>query len=343
MESNILTINESFESFPEVQDYKDNNQLATITSEEMIGILKDATIKFNTKPKLAKEFLILKGVIHGTPEEMACFIFQNNNKLSKRRVGEYIGNVEEYNQRVCSALFQKYDFSNQTLDNALRYLLLQFRLPGESQQIDRILEKFAISYHQQNPNIFSNQDVPYVLSFSVIMLNTDLHNTSIMQDKKMTLDQFLRNNRGINQGEDLPRSLLEELYTSVKNTEIKMEAGDMYESDVVAFMAPTKSGWLLKKSEGLVGLWRKHWFVLNDGCLYYFINPNDENPRCIIPLDNTLIGRGDGDLEVVITSASGAYVKSSKVLESGEMEQGRHLQFCLRSFISFYILKNNRK
>jgi hypothetical protein len=34
-------------------------------------------------------------------------------------------------------------YGGQTIDAALRSLLAQFRLPGEAQKIDRIMEKFA--------------------------------------------------------------------------------------------------------------------------------------------------------------------------------------------------------
>ena len=72
---------------------------------------------------------------------------------------------------------------------ALRSFILNFRLPGEAQQIDRILENFAAHFSATNPGIFSSPDTGYVLSFSIIMLNTDLHNPSIKQNKKMTLAQ----------------------------------------------------------------------------------------------------------------------------------------------------------
>jgi cytohesin len=336
--SGFLTINENYQDENQQAQSPNSGSIHPTTTTHLIprteielkSILLDATTKFNMKPKSARDFLISKGVIHGTAEEVADFLLQNSSKLSKRRVGEYIGNIDSFNQLVCATLFQKYDFKEKALDDALRHLLLQFRLPGEAQQIDRILEKFAAVYHDQNQGVFTHADTVYVLSFSLIMLNTDLHNTSIPADKKMTLEQFLRNNSGIDQGMNLPPSLLEGLYHSVKRDEIKMEAGDMYESEVVAFMAPTRAGWLMKKTESVLGHWKRHWFVLNDGCLYYFTDPGDESPRCIIPLDHTLIGRGSGDVEFVITSASGRYVKSSKVLEGGAMEQGKHTEFTMR-------------
>jgi len=48
-----------------------------------------------------------------------------------------------------------------------------------------------------------------VLSFAIIMLNTSLHNPSVKD--KPTVDRFVAMNRGINEGGDLPRELLEVL------------------------------------------------------------------------------------------------------------------------------------
>ena len=83
---------------------------------------------------------------------------------------------------------------------ALRLFLSKFRLPGEAQKIDRImeavhifislsfhetilifffLEQFAKHYCAQNKDCFPHEDVAYMLSFSLIMLNTDLHNPNI--------------------------------------------------------------------------------------------------------------------------------------------------------------------
>ena len=65
------------------------------------------------------------------------------------------------------------------LFQALRQFLWSFRLPGEAQKIDRMMESFAQRYCQLNPEIFTNSDTCYVLSFAVIMLNTSLHNPSV--------------------------------------------------------------------------------------------------------------------------------------------------------------------
>ena len=60
---------------------------------------------------------------------------------------------------------------------------------GEAQKIDRIMERFAERYCKDNPHVFNTSDAAYLLSFALIMLNTDAHNP--MADKKLTLDDFV--------------------------------------------------------------------------------------------------------------------------------------------------------
>jgi brefeldin A-inhibited guanine nucleotide-exchange protein len=78
-------------------------------------------------------------------------------------------------------------------------------LPGEAQKIDRILERFAERYCELNPATFSCADTAFILAFSVIMLNTDVHNPAVKN--KMTVEDFVRNNRGIDAGADLPGTI----------------------------------------------------------------------------------------------------------------------------------------
>ena len=76
-----------------------------------------------------------------------------------------------------------------------RQFLWSFRLPGEAQKIDRMMESFAQRYCQLNPDIFTNSDTCYVLSFAIIMLNTSLHNPSVKD--KPTVEQFISMNRDV--------------------------------------------------------------------------------------------------------------------------------------------------
>jgi len=71
------------------------------------------------------------------------------------------------------------------------------------------MEKFAECFTRQNGNVFASADTAFILGFSVIMLNTDLHSPNIKPEKKMTKDSFIKMNRGISvDGTDLPEELL---------------------------------------------------------------------------------------------------------------------------------------
>lgn len=63
-----------------------------------------------------------------------------------------------------------------------------FRLPGEAQKIDRLMEKFAARYCvcNLNNNLFASADTAYVLAYSIIMLTTDLHCGKIKEKQRMS-------------------------------------------------------------------------------------------------------------------------------------------------------------
>lgn len=58
-------------------------------------------------------------------------------------------------------------------------MLARFLHTGEAQKIDRIINSFGRRYYQLNEAVFRHADAAYVLAYSVIMLNTDQHNTQV--------------------------------------------------------------------------------------------------------------------------------------------------------------------
>ncbi len=61
----------------------------------------------------------------------------------------------------------------------------------------------------------------FILSFAVIMLNTDLHSPNIKHERRMKLTDFLKNLKGIDDGEDLDQRMLSGIYQRVKEEEFK--------------------------------------------------------------------------------------------------------------------------
>ncbi|KAL0915488.1 hypothetical protein M5K25_015909 [Dendrobium thyrsiflorum] len=176
---------------------------------------------FNRKPSRGIEFLINTKKIGGSPEEVASFL-KNTTGLNATMIGDFLGERDEFPLKVMHAYVDSLNFERMDFGEAIRYLLRGFRLPGEAQKIDRIMEKFAERYCKCNPSAFVSADTAYVLAYSVIMLNTDAHN-SMVKDK-MSKSDFIRNNRGIDDGKDLPEDYLGSLYDQIVKNEIKMNA-----------------------------------------------------------------------------------------------------------------------
>lgn len=176
---------------------------------------------FNRKPSKGIEFLIKTKKVGGSPEEVAIFL-KNATVLNPAMIGDYLGERDDFPLKVMHAYVDSFEFEKMDFGEALRFFLRGFRLPGEAQKIDRIMEKFAERYCKCNPGSFARADTAYVLAYSVIMLNTDAHN-SMVKDK-MTKADFIRNNRGIDDGKDLPEEYLGALYDQIVKNEIKMNA-----------------------------------------------------------------------------------------------------------------------
>ena len=91
----------------------------------------------------------------------------------------------------------------------------------------RLMEAFSkrLFLHLGPGRPFTSADAAFVLAFSTIMLNTDLHNPQIHDSKRMTKEEFIRNNRGINDKKDIPREYLELLYEEIKTKQIQVDLG----------------------------------------------------------------------------------------------------------------------
>ncbi|NXW00742.1 CYH3 protein, partial [Fregetta grallaria] len=224
------------------------------------------------------QFLIENDLLQNTAEDIAQFLYKGEG-LNKTVIGDYLGERDEFNIKVLQAFVELHEFADLNLVQALRQFLWSFRLPGEAQKIDRMMEAFASRYCLCNPGVFQSTDTCYVLSFAIIMLNTSLHNHNVRD--KPTVERFISMNRGINEGGDLPEELLR-----VSDSYLNRKAFKMMEIKCAFW----RRGWpYLLIVGGRVKTWKRRWFILTDNCLYYFEYTTDKEPRGIIPLENLSI------------------------------------------------------
>eukprot|EP00049_Salpingoeca_infusionum_P015828 m.311478 g.311478 ORF g.311478 m.311478 type:complete len:1667 (+) comp15956_c0_seq1:541-5541(+) len=180
---------------------------------------------FNEKPKKGIAYLEEKGILESprNPQSIAAFL-KNTPQLSKTFVGEFIGAPK--NRDILDRYVQHFDFSGKPLDESLRALLTAFRLPGEAQIIERIVESFSAYWCDTAGGCdeVQNPDAAFILSYAIILLNVDQHNPK--NKKPMTVEDFLRNQRGLNgtdaegRVQDFPREYLERIYHNIHSREI---------------------------------------------------------------------------------------------------------------------------
>ncbi|XP_073325911.1 brefeldin A-inhibited guanine nucleotide-exchange protein 2 [Pagrus major] len=177
---------------------------------------------FNKKPKRGIQYLQDQGMLGATAEDIAQFLHQED-RLDTTQVGEYLGENIKFNKEVMYCYVDQLDFCGRDFVSALRAFLEGFRLPGEAQKIDRLMEKFAARYLEcnQGQTLFASADTAYVLAYSIIMLTTDLHSPQVKN--KMTKEQYIKMNRGINDSKDLPEEYLSAIYDEIAGKKIAMK------------------------------------------------------------------------------------------------------------------------
>ncbi|CAH0697593.1 unnamed protein product [Spodoptera exigua] len=179
---------------------------------------------FNKKPERGIAYLISRGFLENSPRGVARFLITRKG-LSKQMIGEYLGNLQNpFNMAVLECFVNELDLSGMAVDVALRRYQAHFRLPGEAQKIERLVEAFARRYCVCNPDFVQRlrtQDTIFVLAFAIIMLNTDLHTPNLKPEARMSLDDFVRNLRGIDDCGDIDRDMLAGIYDRVKSSEFR--------------------------------------------------------------------------------------------------------------------------
>ncbi|XP_056655085.1 IQ motif and SEC7 domain-containing protein 3 isoform X4 [Monodelphis domestica] len=179
---------------------------------------------FNINPDKGIQFLISRGFIPDTPIGVAHFLLQRKG-LSRQMIGEFLGNSKkQFNRDVLDCVVDEMDFSNMELDEALRKFQAHIRVQGEAQKVERLIEAFSQRYCMCNPEVvqqFHNPDTIFILAFAIILLNTDMYSPNIKPDRKMMLEDFIRNLRGVDDGADIPRELVVGIYERIQQKELK--------------------------------------------------------------------------------------------------------------------------
>lgn len=284
--------------------------------------------KFNQDPMRGIEYLTDRGLLNRQPNAVAQWLFKGEG-LSKSAIGELLGSHDSFCLEVLDHFVLCHNFQNMFIVDALRAFLWSFRLPGESQKIDRIMERFAQQYVATNEGVFDNADTCFTIAYSCIMLNTLLHNPNVKD--RPTFERYQSMNKELLDAGSVSTATLSQIFDSIRTREFQIPCDDAARLDNV-FLHPDREGWLYKQSSSqfISGplSWKRRWFVLSDSCLYYFDQTADKEPRGIIPLQNVGVRRVETAsrpfmFEIFSLSEDGR-IKACKTEQTGKMVEGRH-------------------
>uniref|UniRef100_A0A3Q3K181 SEC7 domain-containing protein n=1 Tax=Monopterus albus TaxID=43700 RepID=A0A3Q3K181_MONAL len=179
---------------------------------------------FNKKPEKGIQYLIERGFVSDTPVGIARFILERKG-LSRQMIGEFLGNRQkQFNKDVLDCVVDEMDFSGMDLDDALRKFQAQIKVQGEAQKVERLIEAFSQRYCVCNPTLvrqFQNPDTIFILAFAIILLNTDMYSPNVKAERKMKIEDFIKNLRGVDNGQDIPRDMLVGIYQRIQKWELR--------------------------------------------------------------------------------------------------------------------------
>ncbi|XP_078492936.1 Golgi-specific brefeldin A-resistance guanine nucleotide exchange factor 1 [Ciona intestinalis] len=183
-------------------------------------ILQNGTELFNQKPKKGIGFLQEQNLLAVPLDVREVSLWLRANPwLDKKMIGEYIS--DRRHPEILDNFVRTFKFEGLRVDESLRMYLEAFRLPGEAPVIQRLIEAFSAYWSECNHHPFMNLDAAFTLSYAIIMLNTDQHNRNVRkQNEPMTFQDFRRNTKGCNGGQDFEQHMLEDIYNTIRNDEI---------------------------------------------------------------------------------------------------------------------------
>lgn len=98
------------------------------------------------------------------------------------------------------------------------------------------MDAFSHAFNRDNPHVFALTDQALVLSYGVLMLNTELHNPKARQAAMASAGPMTKAGSGylVQSGEStLPADMIGELYDSIKENPIEMKTFHEYANEDV--------------------------------------------------------------------------------------------------------------
>lgn len=242
---------------------------------------QDAIFSFNYNPKKGiTNFCDYFNIDINSPSEVAQAL-RNTKGLVGIKIGYFLSYSE--NENILKEYYRSFDLKAPIL-TALRAVFTDaLDLPKETDSIDYLIRVFGDVYYEENKDKYLSSEIPYYLSFAVILLNSDLNNPQQKKKSKMTETQFIQNIRTVITEDFITDHELNIIYHEIKEFPLIKR---FFLSQVMDEEEPRFKGVLCRKKGWSPD--KEKYYVLSYDCLYYFNMENniDNQPLGMIQLHN---------------------------------------------------------
>lgn len=131
-------------------------------------------------------------ITHVDRERAAGLLAGDETMVPSSEVAAWLGQNNALSARTRRAYMELFDWSGCNILAAFRELCSKVTVRAESQQLNRVIDAFAERWCACNANHgFKDLDVVHTITYSILMLNTDLHTAE--NDSRMSRTQYVKN------------------------------------------------------------------------------------------------------------------------------------------------------
>lgn len=174
-------------------------------------VYKEFSDEFNEKFKKFIDF--------GDSTELAKRLFVCS-EVSPNNIGEFFALKKDFAIETLQKYLEFFNFESMDFDESMRTFLISFKLAGEGQIVDRILDNFSQEYHKTHPGEFGSAGAIHLLAYAWVMLQTSTFNRNATKD---SFEQFSAMLYGQNDGKNFDPKFLRQIYTSVSRFSVPAE------------------------------------------------------------------------------------------------------------------------
>ncbi|KAK3078574.1 hypothetical protein LTS18_007161, partial [Coniosporium uncinatum] len=170
-----------------------NDVFHSATSLPMVRVEGEEISDKPIKEDAAKAIAIEEAEPSADDRRAAEMIYSGDDVYVKRSgAAALLGEASFISARMRRAYMELFDWTGLNMLSAFRNLCQRLIMKAESQALDRVIDAFSKRWCECNETHgFKASDVVHTITFSILMLNTDLHLAD--HEQKMSRSQFVKN------------------------------------------------------------------------------------------------------------------------------------------------------